>query len=141
MEGYAKLSSDGRYLAYVSDGSGQNEVYVLPFPDGEGGRRVTVSNNGGGQPRWSEDGKELFYVEGDTLLAVSVTTASNFSLGAVNPVFKHPTLRRAPNPYPQYDVSADGQRFILAEQAGEPPKTTIRVVQNWHEEFRGREQD
>ena len=50
MEGYAKLSSDGRYLAYVSDGSGQNEVYVLPFPDGEGGRRVTVSNNGGGQP-------------------------------------------------------------------------------------------
>ncbi len=114
---------------------------MLPFPDAEGGRRVTVSSNVGGQPRWSEDGKELFYVEDDTLLAVSVTTAPNFSLGAVDTVFKHPALREQTNPHPQYDVSADGQRFILAEQAGEPPKTTIRVVTNWFEEFRDREQD
>jgi hypothetical protein len=113
---------------------------VLPFPDAEGGRRVTVSSNGGGQPRWSEDGKELFYVEGDTLLAVSLTTAPDFSLGAVNRLFSHPTLRQRV-PYPQYDVSADGQRFILAEQAGEPPKATIRVVQNWFAEFKDREQE
>ena len=57
-----RFSPDGRYVAYVSNESGQNEVYVQPFP--EGGRKVTVSNNGGTKVRWSRDGNELFYVEG-----------------------------------------------------------------------------
>ena len=61
-EGEAKLSPDGRYIAYVSGESGQAEIYVQPFPSG--GRKVTVSTNGGVQPRWSRDGSELFYVEG-----------------------------------------------------------------------------
>ena len=137
----AKFSPDGRYVAYMSNESGRTEVYVQPFP--EGGRKVTVSSDGGTSVRWSRDGKELFYVEGETLVAVSVSSGSSFSVGAATRLFEHAGLRPRFN-YDPYDVSADGQRFILAEpvgEGGEAPKPSIRVVQNWFAEFRGREQD
>lgn len=127
-------------VAYSSNESGQFEVYVRPFP--EGGRKVTVSSNGGTQVRWSRDGKELFYVEGATLVAVSVSSGPAFSAGSVARLFEHLSLTGSY--YPQYDVSADGRRFILAESAGlgsEAPQPSIRVVMNWYEEFRDREQD
>ena len=137
-----KFSPNGRYVAYVSDDSGQQEVYVQPFP--EGGRKVTVSNSGGEQVRWSRDGKELFYVEGVKLMAVSVSTEGEFSPGSPTVLFEHPGLRRGGN-YPNYDASLDGQRFILSEPVGydatEGSPATIRVVENWYEEFRDREQD
>ena len=136
-----RFSPNGRYVAYVSDESGQMEVYVQPFP--EGGRKVTVSSNGGTKVRWSRDGKELFYVEGQTLVAVSVSSGSSFSVGSATRLFEHPGLRLETN-YAPYDVSADGQRFILAApvgEGGEAPEPSIRVVMNWYEEFRGREQD
>ena len=134
-----RLSPDGRYVAYVSDESGQNEVYVQPFPDG--GRRVTVSSNGGTKVRWSRDGKELFYVEGQTLVAVSVSSGSSFSVGSATRLFEHPGLRPGNN-YAPYDVSADRQQFILAESVGEgaeAPEPSIRVVMNWFAEFRDRQ--
>ena len=134
-----RLSPDGRYIAYASNESGQDEIYVQPFPDG--GRRTTVSNNGGQQPRWSPDGRELFYVEGTTLTAVSVDTSAKFSARSRTPLFDHPSLGRSF--YPQYDVSADGQRFIIHTPVEADPdaKPMIRVVQNWVEEFRDRERD
>ena len=136
-----RFSPDGRYVAYVSNESGQMEVYVQPFP--EGGRKVTVSSNGGTKVRWSRDGKELFYVEGQTFVAVSVSSGSSFSVGSATRLFEHPGLRSGNN-YAPYDVSADGQRFILAEPVAEgadTPEPSIRVVQNWFAEFRDREQD
>ena len=137
-----KLSPNGRYVAYISDESGQPEVYVQPFP--EGGRKVTVSNSGGSQVRWSRDGKELFYVQGEKLMVVAVSTEGEFSAGLPTQLFEHPGLRSSLN-NPNYDVSLDGQRFILPEPVGydatEAPQSTIRVVQNWFAEFRGREQD
>ncbi len=137
-----KLSPNGRYVAYVSDESGQRQVYVQPFP--HGGRKVTVSNNGGHQVRWSRDGKELFYVQGTTLMAVSVSTEREFSPGLPTEVFEHPGLLRALN-YPAYDVSLDGRKFILSERVGydatEASKVTIRVVLNWFAEFKDRQQD
>ena len=139
----ARFSPDGRYVAYVSDESGQWEVYVRPFP--EGSPRSTVSNNGGSQPRWSRDGKELFYVEGSTLVAVSVSSGPTFSVGSARRLFEHPNLTDGPGTmsWPQYDVSADGRQFVLHERVDlgeEAPKPSIRVVQNWFEEFRGREE-
>ena len=141
-----RFSPDGRYVAYVSDESGQDEVYVQPFP--EGGRKVTVSSNGGTKVRWSRDGKELFYIEGQTLVAVSVSSgSSSFSVGSATRLFEHPGLRPGSNysgMYAPYDVSADGQRFILVDRVGEgagAPEPSIRVVQNWFSEFRGRQQD
>ena len=137
----ARFSPDGRYVAYVSDESGQFEVYVQPFP--EGGRKVTVSSNGGTKVRWSRDGKELFYVEGQTLVAVSVSSGSSFSVGSATRLFEHPGLGLGAGiDSAPYDVSADGQRFILAEPVGEgadAPEPSIRVVQNWFAEFRGRQ--
>ena len=134
-----RLSPDARFIAYASNESGQDEIYVQSFP--EGGRRTTVSNNGGQQPRWSPDGRELFYVEGTTLVAVSVDTSGSFSVLSRTPLFDHPSLGRSF--YPQYDVSADGQRFIIptAVEAAPGAKPMIRVVQNWAEQFRDREQD
>ena len=137
----AKFSPDGRHVAYVSDESGQWEVYVRPFP--QRGRRSTVSSNGGTQPRWSRDGKELFYVEGSTLVAVSVSSGPTFSVGSARRLFEHPGLpdSRGSLSYPKYDVSTDGRQFVLHEPVDlgeEAPKPSIRVVQNWFEEFRDR---
>lgn len=134
-EGAGQLSPDGRHLAYVSNSSGQPEVYVQRFPEGGGTRQV--STNGGTQPRWSEVGSELFYVRGDALMVVSVTTDPTFSAGTVRELFSNPNLAWEWR-LPTYDVSADGKRFVLAETLGEP---VIRVVENWYEEFRNREQD
>ena len=74
-----EFSPDGRFLAYSSNESGRREVYVLPFPDGAGKRQVSV--NGGAQVRWRSNGKELYYVEGATLMAVPVSTEPTFTLG------------------------------------------------------------
>jgi len=137
----SRFSPDGSYIAYVSNESGQNEVYVRSFP--EGGRKVTVSSNGGKSPRWSRDGGELFYVEGETLVSVSVSSDSSFSAGSTTRLFEHPGLRPRLT-YAYYDVAVDGQRFILAEPVGvsaAAPEPSIRVVQNWYEEFRDRERE
>jgi dipeptidyl aminopeptidase/acylaminoacyl peptidase len=131
----AKLSPDGRYVVYLSEESGRREIYVQSFP--EGGRKITVSSAGGVQPRWSRDGKELFYVEGGSLMAVAVSNVPSFSLGPAKRLFEHPSFTAAP--VPQYDVSADGQRFLVVEPVGGGP--SIRIVQNWFAEFKDREQD
>ena len=149
------MSPDGRFVAYASNEAGRYEVYVQRFPTG--GDKQQVSDNGGGQPVWSKDGKELFYVEGDTLVVVPVTTKPSFSADPPGRLFRSARFRgvfmgtdalRA-----QYDASADGQRIVLAEpveeEASTPPPDhragelgrTIHVVQNWYEEFRAREQD
>ena len=134
------FSPDGRYVAYVSSESGRSEIYVRPFP--EGGGKWQVSINGGTQPRWRRDGKELFYVEEDQLMAVSVSTAQGFSPGTPKLLFRDRWLR-SDFPKQMYDVSADGQRFVLREAvegaSDKPP--AIRVVMNWYEEFRDREKD
>ena len=134
------FSPDGRYVAYVSSESGRSEIYVRPFP--EGGVKWQVSISGGTQPRWRRDGKELFYVEEDQLMAVSVSTAQGFSWGTPKLLFRDRWLRSS-FPKQRYDVSAAGRRFVLTEEVeGESGKrTAIRVVENWYEEFRDREQD
>ena len=131
-----KLSPDGRFVAYQSDESGRSEVYVRPFPEGDG--KWPVSRSGGQNPRWSRDGKELFYVEGTTLMAVVVETTPGFSAGEASRLFSGLSLQRGN--YQNYDVSPDGQRFVTVESV-ENVTSAIHVVQNWFEEFRGREQD
>ena len=131
----ARFSPDGAFVAYLSDQSGRNEVYVRPFPEGE--RQWLVSSGGGNHPRWSPDGKELFYVERGGLVAVEIAFTPNFSLGSAKRLFDYPGSI-------PYDVSADGQQFVLiapAAEGAEAPEPLIRIVQNWYEEFRGREQD
>jgi serine/threonine protein kinase/Tol biopolymer transport system component len=88
QERMPKLSPAGGYLAYDSDESGRHEIYVRQFPDGAGKWQVSV--NGGAQPRWRHDGKELYFVEGDALKAVSVSTEQGFALGQPQVLFEAP---------------------------------------------------
>ena len=136
-ENAAKFSPQGRFVAYVSDQSGQDQVYVRQFPKGEG--QWQVSSQGGAQPRWSKDGKELFYVESGTLMAIEVSTSPSFTTGATTRLFQHPNLVTEH----RYDVSADGQRFVLIEtvESEEAKASSIHVVENWFTQFRDREQD
>ena len=115
---------------------------MRPFPAGTGGWQASV--NGGQAPHWRGDGRELYYVEGSTLMAVSASSESTFTLGQPQPLFEARALVASVGITPGgYDVSAAGQRFLIvspveeAENETAPP--TIRVVQNWYEEFRERE--
>jgi len=139
QEGAAKFSPDGRYLAYSSDESGRFEVYVRLFPEGAG--KWQVSTNEGTQPRWSRDGKELFYVEGLILMAAPVKPAPSFSVSTPVRLFENERLSGLLSP--NYDVSKGGRRFLLQELVAEDAASprSIHVVQNWYEEFREREQD
>jgi len=137
-EAVPRFSPDGRFVAYISHESGSPEVYVRSFPDGTAGK-WQVSVNGGRQPRWRSDGKELYYVENTALMAVAVSTEPEFTLGQPQILFESADLVGGPEAV-QYDVSADGQRFVTVMPVeGETTPPTIRIVENWYEEFR--EQD
>ncbi len=130
-----RFSPDGRFVVYRSDKSGRNEIYVRSFPDGANDWQV--STKGSVQPRWSHNGKELFYVEGDTLVAAAFSTRSTFTTAATTPLFQHAWFGSG---HRNYDVSADGRRFVVVETLepveADPP--SIRVVQNWFSEFKDR---
>ena len=133
----ARVSRDGRFIAYMSNEAGtQFNIYVRSFPEGGGKHRI--SPRGGRQVTWSRDGKTLFYGEGETLIAVPVSTRKGFSAGAPRPLFEHSGFGSFSGA--NYDVSPDGKRFLVIEAAGEqedkPP--SIRVVENWIEEHRKR---
>ena len=137
-EELGQLSPDGRFLAYVSDESGQFEVYLRSFPDGR--QKQSVSINGGSQPRWRGDGEELFYVEAATLMAVPVSAETGQVLGSPQPLFSSEGLPLILNDRMRYDVARDGERFVLAESIAHG-SDYLRVVLNWYEEFRDRQQD
>lgn len=117
-------------MAYVSDESGQQEVYVRPFQSS--GERHRISTKGGSFPRWRRDGTELFYLSPDNqLMAVRVKLGASFEPGTPAALF---TLG-GPNMAISYDVSADGQRFIASSAipgAAAPPT----VVLNWAAELK-----
>lgn len=125
-----RLSPDGKWLAYQSDQSGRAEVYVRPFP-GEGAR-VQVSNDGGGEPMWDRAGRTVFYRAPNGITAVSITPGAEFSVGARTLVLA--TTDPADPTHQSYDVSPDGQRFLLLRRAGGEAKAI--VVHNWRREVR-----
>ncbi len=136
----AKFSPDGEYVAYVSDESGQDEVYVRSFP--EGSFSVRVSANGGAQVRWSSDGTELFYLEGETLVATSVLFDPTFQVGSTTTLFVHQWMTRGIRVWnATYDVSADSQRFVVVQDIENKDvwSPSIHIVENWYEEFRERD--
>jgi eukaryotic-like serine/threonine-protein kinase len=123
-----RLSADGRWLAFTSNSTGKNEVYVARFPAGTG--RTRVSASGGSEPRWRGDGKELFYIAADgQLMAVETATAGEFRALNTRPLFKT-RLRRA-SEGPLYDVTSDGQRFMLITGAEAGGSSNIEMVLNW----------
>jgi Tol biopolymer transport system component len=129
------MSPDGKLLAYVSDETGSNEVFVRAFPSGG---KAQVSTNGGGQPVWNRNSKELFFVEADHLMSAAIGTDKGAMVGAVAKLFRMLEVHQFP--VPQFDVSADGKRFVVAEPAeGEAARLTgIHLVQNWMQAFAGK---
>ncbi len=134
-EGAADFSPDGRWLAYISDESGRYEVYVQPYP-GPGGK-WQISTEGGTEPAWNRNGRELFYRSGDKMMAVEVTTQPAFAAGKPRMLFEG---RYQPSPVQStnYDVSPDGQRFLMLKPTDQAAPAQINVVLNWFEELKRR---
>ena len=127
------LSPDGQWLAYVSNESGRDEIYVQPYPGP--GERVTVSTVGGQEPVWSPDGRELFYRDGYKMMVVSVTSDPEFAIGTATLLFEEPFVMEPPPSGSQfYDVAPDGQQFVMVQQTSRP--TELIVVLNWSEELK-----
>ncbi len=130
----AEISPDGRWLAYTSDESGSNEIYVRPFPDIDAGR-WQVSVDGGRQPLWARNGRELFYRNGEAVIAVSIDTDPSFTAGNPDVVFEGPYFGAGGGR--SYDVSPDGERFLMIKDVGGSAATPqIIIVENWLEELK-----
>ncbi|GAB4320035.1 MAG: hypothetical protein Kow0074_10050 [Candidatus Zixiibacteriota bacterium] len=123
------FSGDGRWLAYTSNESGEDEVYVVPFPNPTGKWQVSIS--GGGWPVWGADDTELYYVdESDRIMVAEVDgSGSSFTIGGVQPLFEARGFRTGAF----YDVSADGQRFIVNLLQGSAQRVALSLVVNWPE--------
>lgn len=131
-----RFSPDGHWLAYVSDESGRNEIYVQPYP-GPGGK-WQLSTEGGNEPVWNANERELFYRNADKMMAVEITTQPTFSAGKPKMVFAG-HYRPTGVAHPNYDVLPDGQRFLMVKDVEEAPAITqINLVQNWFEELKQR---
>jgi eukaryotic-like serine/threonine-protein kinase len=135
-EGAPAFSPDGRWIAYASDESGKNQIYVRPFPGP--GQTWTISTEGGNEPVWPRRGDQLFYRNGDAVMAVDVRTAPEFSAGKPRRLFEGP-YERTIALWPNYDVTPDGQRLLMIKGEQAPSaRTQIDLVQNWLEDLKQR---
>jgi len=129
------FSPDGRWVAYVSDESGRQEIYVRPFP-GPGGK-MQISTDGGLEPVWARDGRELFYRNGDKVMVTAVETQPVFAASKPKLLFEghyDPGILAFER---DYDVSPDGQRFLMVKASDqESVATQLNVVLNWSDELR-----
>jgi dipeptidyl aminopeptidase/acylaminoacyl peptidase len=128
----SQFSPDGKWIAYASDESTRNEVYVTSFP--AGGRQWQVSSKGGDYPRWRKDGQELFYVAPDRkLMSITVrATPAALEFGAPSALFSIPIpLADQGVPEYTYDVMPDGQRFLALAPTSEADSASMTVVTNW----------
>jgi eukaryotic-like serine/threonine-protein kinase len=125
-------SGPPKWIAYVSDEAGDNEIYVQAFPPT--GRGIRISSGGGLQPRWRRDGKELFYIApGGSVMTTDVTLAPDFKNQPPRELFKVPITSGGPRAFAfHYDVTPDGKRFlVITTPQAEPASSPITVVLNW----------
>jgi Tol biopolymer transport system component len=126
------FSPDGKWIAYMSDESGENEVYVRPFR-GSGGK-LLVSASGGSMPVWRRDGKEIFYLAGDGKLMAAKVNQNGSALGidVARPLFQ----AHMGSFLPSYDASADGRRFLIVTSTPQKLSSPITIVLNWTAELK-----
>jgi hypothetical protein len=124
-EWHGRFSPDQGWVAYDSDETGRSEVYIASFPDAR--RRLQVTSGGGSFPQWGPDGRELFYISGDGMLAVVglKNVAGGLAPSPPKPLFPLTARTYIASPY---EVSADGKRFLVHQAE---PNTTLDVVLNW----------
>ena len=131
-EAMAVISPDGQWVAYVSNVSRRDEVYVRPLADAQEGL-WQVSTDGGSHPVWSRTGRELFYRRNTALMAVSVTKAPVFAMSGSRMLFEGRFFHREASS-PDYDVFPDDQRFIMLQELENRGSPTFQVVLNWMHE-------
>jgi len=132
----AAFSPDGRWVAYSSDESGAWQVYMQPYA--APGGKAQVSTDGGTEALWAPDGHELFYRNGNKMMVVDVEAGNSFVAGKPRLLFEG---RYAMGPAPgftNYDVSRDGQRFLMIKSEQASPPTQLSVVLNWFEDLKRR---
>jgi hypothetical protein len=128
-EGGGRLSPDGRWLVYVSNESSRNEIYVRAFQGPQGRRQV--STDGGSQPVWNPNGREIFYRIGDRMMAVDFTPdGGELHLSAPHQLFARAYAYGAGMTIANYDVAKDGQRFLMVQD--DTTVGRLRVISNWH---------
>jgi eukaryotic-like serine/threonine-protein kinase len=135
----AVLSPDGHSLAYASNESGRSEIYIRPFPSGES--RLQVSVNGGDWPHWNRRGDELYFAEGSDIMVVEVKTGPKLALSPPRKLFTRQLngIGSASGRPDGFDVTGDGKRFLLLQEANKQTTgQSIVVVQNWIAEFQDR---
>jgi eukaryotic-like serine/threonine-protein kinase len=130
-----RFSPDGRWLAYSSDETGRREIYVQPYPGP--GPKWQISADGGQEPVWNPNGRELFYRSGSRMMAVEVETTTGFLPRKPKVLFDGPYLQTSGS-FPYYDVSRDGQRFLMLKPVESQASAAqqINVVLNWWEELK-----
>ena len=137
FEGIPQFSPDGRWVAYPSDESesGRQEIYVRPYPGP--GAKWQISTEGGTEPVWNPNGRELFYRSGNTMMAVDVATKPVFAAGRPRPLFTGDYVVRGTT-YPNYDVSRDGRRFLMVQRSAQEHTTPTQIVAvlNWFDELK-----
>jgi hypothetical protein len=127
-ENSAVVSPDGRWIAYTSNEAGPPNIYVQPFPGG--GAKYQVSRDGGGQPVWRADGKELFFLGADgTLMAVSIGAGGQFIAGVPQALFRTSAPRLSSSQ--TYAVTKDGKRFLVNASPQQSSAAPLTVVVNW----------
>jgi Tol biopolymer transport system component len=136
-EAAPSFSPDGHWLVYASDESGRNEVYIQPYP-GPGGKSQ-ISTEGGNEPVWNPNGRELFYRNGSNMMAVDISTRPALSIGKPKKLFAG-IYDRTNVAHPYYDVSPDGKRFLMIRTSGQGVSTLTQIVlvQNFFEELKKR---
>jgi hypothetical protein len=133
-EGAARFSPDGHWIAYASNESGRMEVYLRPYPALD--RKSQISTQGGTQPVWNPNGTEIFYRNGNKMMAVTVSAYPGLALSEPRVLFEHRYSFGAGITLPNYDVSADGQHFAMIKD--ELSSTRLNVVLNWANELNRR---
>jgi tricorn protease-like protein len=128
------FSPDGNWLAYASDESGPSQIYVQRFRGL--GKKIMVSTDGGTEPVWSRDGKELYYLNEDKIFQVSISARNEMAVSRPHPLFQvhFPMM----NPGPNYDTIPNGKAFIIIEGDKQTPPSHIHVVINWSAELQHR---
>jgi Tol biopolymer transport system component len=123
----AALSPDGRWLAYASNVTGQQEIWVRPYPGP--GAPVRVSPNSGAEPVWAKNGRELYYLEGNKLMSVAVEARADFNFKPPALLFENNYVRGGQPP--SYDVAADGRFLVIKSATAQAATSPITVILNW----------
>jgi serine/threonine protein kinase len=142
-ESHPRISPDGRWMAYFSAETGDNHIFVRPFPEVDQGK-WQVSVDGGQSPLWSPDGHELYYLNGDAIMVAQVKTEPTFSASKPKTLFRGNYVTGYQE-NPEWDISPDGKRFLLIKPGADPDEESttesprkINIVLNWDVELKQR---